>query len=117
VVHRIEKCRPTAYRGLILTHGLPWALLAPWCRESGWTGIAVAHVLAYFLLRFVGVDDRMVGLHDPEQEEALAYSTADSISLLPGSVVFFSDKIIWRGLVYRVQNGHLFPVPGASLRK
>jgi len=28
---------------------------------------------------------------------------------------FFSERILWRGIAYRVKNGQLFPMTGASL--
>jgi len=79
----------------------------------------VAHVLAYFLLRFgLAWTTGWWGLHDPGTGKRLwLIPLRDSISFIAWVGGFFSDKIIWRGLVYRVQNGHLFPVPGASLRK
>jgi ceramide glucosyltransferase len=116
----LKNVRPTAYRGLILTHGLPWALLAAGvAARAGWTGIAVANLLAYFLLRFgLAWTTGWWGLHDPGTGKRLwLIPLRDAISFIVWVGGFFSDKIVWRGLVYRVQNGHLFPVPRASLRK
>ena len=116
----LKNVRPTAYRGLILTHGLPWALLAAGvAARAGWTGIAVANLLAYFLLRFgLAWTTGWWGLHDPGTGKRLwLIPLRDAISFIAWVSGFFSDTIVWRGLVYRVQNGHLFPVPGASLRK
>src|SRR5258708_3859631 len=41
----------------------------------------------------------------------------DAISFFVWVGGFFSEEIMWRGLAYRVQNGQLYPVPSASLRK
>ena len=116
----LKNVRPTAYRGLILTHGLPWALLAAGvAARAGWTGISVAYLLAYFLLRFgLAWTTGCWGLRDPGAGKRLwLVPLRDAISFIVWVRGFFSDKIVWRGLVYRVQNGQLFPVPGASLRK
>jgi ceramide glucosyltransferase len=116
----LKNVRPTAYRGLILTHGLPWALLAAVvAARAGWTGISVAYLLAYFLLRFgLAWTTGCWGLRDPRAGKRLwLVPLRDAISFIIWVGGFFSDKIVWRGLVYRVQNGHLLPVPGASLRK
>jgi ceramide glucosyltransferase len=116
----LKNVRPTAYRGLILTHGLPWALLAAVvAARAGWTGISVAYLLAYFLLRFgLAWTTGCWGLRDPRAGKRLwLVPLRDAISFIIWVRGFFSDKIVWRGLVYRVQNGHLLPVPGASLRK
>jgi ceramide glucosyltransferase len=116
----LKNVRPTAYRGLILTHGLPWALLAAVvAARAGWTGISVAYLLAYFLLRFgLAWTTGCWGLRDPGAGKRLwLVPLRDATSFIVWVRGFFSDKIVWRGLVYRVQNGHLLPVPGASLRK
>jgi ceramide glucosyltransferase len=116
----LKNVRATAYRGLILTQGLPWALLAAVvAARAGWTGIAVAHLLAYSLLRFgLAWTTGWWGLRDPGTGKRLwLIPLRDAISFIVWVGGFFSDQIVWRGLVYRVQNGHLFPVPRASLRK
>ena len=116
----LKNVRPTAYGGLILTHGLPWALFAAAVAAgAGWTGIAVAHVLAYFLLRFgLAWTTGCWGLRDPGAGKRLwLIPVRDAISFIVWIGGFFSDRIIWRGLVYRVQNRQLFPIPGASFRE
>src|SRR6202790_5149601 len=48
----LKNVRPTAYRWLMLTHGLPWALLAAaLAARAVWEGIAAAHLIAYLVLR------------------------------------------------------------------
>lgn len=116
----LKNVRPTGYRGLILTHGLPWTLLAAVvAARAGWTEIAAAYLLAYFLLRFgLAWTTGWWGLRDPGAGKRLwLIPLRDAISFIVWIGGFFSDKIIWRGLVYRVQNRQLFPLPGASLGK
>jgi len=116
----LKNVRPAAYRGLILTHGLPWALLATVvAARAGWMGIAAAHLLAYFLLRFGLVwTTGWWGLRDPGTGKRLwLVPLRDAVSFIVWVGGLFSDKIVWRGLIYRVHSGRLFPVPDASLRK
>src|SRR5260370_34450336 len=48
----VKNVRPTGYRWLVLTQGLPWALLAAACAaRAGWEGMAAAHLIAYLALR------------------------------------------------------------------
>src|SRR5437764_2956877 len=48
----LKNVRPTGYQWLVLTHGLPWALLAAGCAaRAGWEGIASAYLVAYLGLR------------------------------------------------------------------
>ena len=41
----------------------------------------------------------------------------DAVSFVVWVGGFFSERILWRGLVYRVKNGQLFPLPSPSLTK
>jgi ceramide glucosyltransferase len=116
----LKNVRPAGYRGLILTHGLPWALFAAGVAAgAGWAAIAAAHLLAYFVLRLgLAWTTGVWGLRDPEAGKKLwLIPLRDAISFVVWVGGFFSDKITWRGLAYRVQNGQLFPMPGVILRK
>jgi ceramide glucosyltransferase len=116
----LKNVRPAGYWGLILTHGLPWALLAASVAAvAGWTGVAAAHLLAYCVLRLgLAWTSGVWGLRDPEAGRRLwLVPLRDAISFIVWIGGFFSDTITWRGLVYRVQNRQLFPLPGGVLRK
>jgi ceramide glucosyltransferase len=115
----LKNVRPTAYWGMALTHGLPWAWLAAGIAAgAGWIGIAAAHVAAYFVLRLglawtVGV----WGLGDYGMKKKLwLVPVRDAVSFFVWVRGFFSEKIMWRGLAYRVENGKLFQVPEENLR-
>ncbi len=58
---------PLAYARMIFTHGLPWAVLAAiLATAAGWTGVAVAYLTAYFVLRLcVAWIAGVWGLRDP----------------------------------------------------
>jgi ceramide glucosyltransferase len=115
----LKNVRPTAYWGLLLTHGLPLALLAASIAAAcGWTGIATAHLLAYLVLRLgLAWATGVWGLGDYGIRKKLwLVPVRDAVSFFVWVAGFFFEKITWRGLVYRVKNGQLFPVPASSAR-
>ena len=116
----LKNVRPTAYPWMILTHGLPWALLAAALAASaGWQGIAAAHLLAYLVLRIgLAWTTGTWGLGDREAWKTLwLVPLRDAISFIVWVGAFFSEQILWRGLSYRVKNGQLFPMQSVSLKK
>lgn len=116
----LKNVRPAGYRGLFFTHGLPWALVAAAVAAgAGWPALAAAHLLAYVALRFgLAWTTGVWGLQDPETSKRLwLVPLRDAVSFIAWLGGFFSDTITWRGLVYRVQNGQLFPIPGVLFGK
>jgi ceramide glucosyltransferase len=116
----LKNVRPAGYRGLLFTHGLPWALLAAAvAAEAGWAALALAHLLAYVTLRLgLAWTTGVWGLRDPEAGKRLwLVPLRDAMSFIVWVAGFFSNTITWRGLVYRVQKGQLFPIPDALLAK
>ena len=116
----LKNVRPAGYRGLFFTHGLPWALLAAAvAAEAGWAALAVAHLLAYLALRLgLAWTTGVWGLRDPEARKRLwLVPLRDAMSFIVWLAGFFSNTITWRGLVYRVQKGQLFPIPDELLAK
>jgi ceramide glucosyltransferase len=114
----LKNVRPTAYWWLLLTHGLPWALLAAAVAASArWWGIAAAHIVAYLSLRLgLAWTTGVWGLGDRGTTKRLwLVPLRDAITFIVWVSGFFSEKITWRGLVYRVKNGRLFPLPSANL--
>jgi ceramide glucosyltransferase len=113
----LRNVRPAGYAGMLLTHGLPWAVLAAvvgW--SAGWTGVAVAYLAAYLALRLgVAWAAGVWGLRDANIAAKLwLVPMRDAISAVVWVAGFFSDKIQWRGLEYRVKNGLLVPVEPRS---
>jgi ceramide glucosyltransferase len=109
----LRNVRPTGYAGMLFTHGLPWALLAAVVAASaGWTGVAVFYVAAYLALRWgVAWAAGVWGLRDANIAAKLwLVPVRDAISAVVWVAGFFSDKIQWRGLEYRVKNGLLVPI-------
>ena len=116
----LKNVRPTAYWWLILTHGLPWALLAAvLATKAGWPGIAAGYILAYLGLRLgLAWTTGTWGLGDSGAWKKLwLVPLRDALSFMAWVGGFFSQRILWRGIVYRVKDGRLLPVTGASIKK
>ena len=114
----LKNVRPTGYRWLLLTHGLPWALLAAACAaRAGWEGIAAAHLIVYLALRLgLAWTTGTWGLSDAGTWKKLwLVPLRDAINFAAWLGGFFSERILWRGVAYRVKNGQLFPMTSASV--
>jgi ceramide glucosyltransferase len=110
----LRNVRPTAYAGMLFTHGLPWAAVAAIvARSAGWNAVALAYVAAYLVLRLgVAWMAAVWILHDPEIAKKLwLLPVRDAVSAMVWVAGFFSDRIRWRGLEYRVKKGILVPIP------
>jgi ceramide glucosyltransferase len=108
----LRNVRPVGYVGMLLTHGLPWTLLAvALAIASGWGSVAIAYAVAYLILRFGVVWTTAVwGLGDSQIAGKLwLVPLHDAISFVVWVGGFFSNKIVWRGSVYRVRKGLLIP--------
>ena len=109
----LRNVRPAGYAGMIFTHGLPWVLLAALVAgTAGWTGVAMFYLAAYLVLRLsVAWAAGGWGLGDKTVLPRLwLVPLRDAISAVVWFVGFFSDKIMWRGLEYRVKKRLLVPV-------
>jgi len=113
----LKSVRPWGYWGLLFTHGLPWAFIGAAAALSiGSTSVAAFYLVAYLILR-VGLAwlTGGWGLGDRQLAKILwLVPVRDAISFVVWVSGFFSDKITWRGLEYRVQKGRLIPVPPTS---
>jgi len=109
----LRNVRPVAYAGMIFTHGLPWAVLAAMvAATAGWTGLAIAYLVAYFVLRMsVAWVAGVWGLRDQTIISKLwLLPVRDAITSIVWLVGLLSDRISWRGTEFRVKNGLLRPV-------
>jgi ceramide glucosyltransferase len=109
----LRNVRPAGYVGMIFTHGLPWAIFAAVVAvASGWTGLAVAYLAAYLILRLgVAYATGVWGLRDGKIAGKLWLAPLrDAISAIVWFAGFFTNKISWRGLEYRVKNRLVEPV-------
>jgi ceramide glucosyltransferase len=113
----LRNVRPAGYVGILFTHGLPWALLAAVVAgAAGWTEIAASYLAAYLILRLsVAWAAGVWGLSDKAIAPKLWLAPVrDAITAVVWLAGFFSDKIKWRGLQYRVKKGLLLPVAGGK---
>lgn len=109
----LRNVRPVGYLGIVFTHGLPWAFLAAAAAgAAGWSMIAAAYVSGYLALR-VGLV-LMIGAwgFQDSQVSKTAYLVPlwDALSFGAWAAGLFLNKIVWRGLSYRVRNGMLIPL-------
>lgn len=113
----LRNVRPAAYLGILFTHGLPWALLAAAvAAASGWIALALSYILAYLVLRLGLVWTTGVwGFMDRQVASNLCLvPLRDALSFGTWVAGLFLDKIVWRGLCYRVQKGLLIPLEGVE---
>jgi ceramide glucosyltransferase len=109
----LRNVRPAGYVAIVFTLGLPWAWLAAiTAATAGWTGVAVAYLAAYLVLRLGGTWAAGVwGLGDKAMAaKLLLVPLRDAVSAAVWAAGFFTDKIEWRGLKYRVKNKLLVPL-------
>jgi len=109
----LKSARPSGYWGLLFTHGLPWALVGA---AAGLLIssplIATFYLLAYLFLRAATtwLTGRW-GLGDRELYKIMwLIPVRDAISFFVWVVGFFAEKIVWRGLEYRLHEGQLIPI-------
>jgi ceramide glucosyltransferase len=113
----LKSARPSGYRALLFTHGLPWAFFGAVVAESiGSLALAVSFLLAYLTLRVAltwltgnwGLGDRQLS------KIITLVPVRDAISFIVWLAGFFSERIVWRGLKYRLHEGQLVPIPSTS---
>jgi ceramide glucosyltransferase len=106
----VRLSRPLSFIGLLFTHGLPWALLAALIAPSA--AIAVAYLLAYFVLRLTmawtvgvwGVGD------DVLRRRIWLVPLRDAIYFIVWLGSFASSRIHWGGEEYIMRKGQLVAV-------
>jgi ceramide glucosyltransferase len=109
----LRNVRPAGYVGMLFTHGLPWVILAAVvAAASGWSGTAIAYLALYLALRIGGAYAAGVwGLRDSQLTKKLWLAPVrDAVSAAVWLAAFFTSKIVWRGLEYRVRNRLLEPL-------
>ena len=103
----IRLVRPASFLGLIVTHGLPWAILAALVAPTH--SLAAAYLLAYLFLRLamawtVGV----WGIRDEVLRRRLwLVPLRDAIHFFVWLAGFTSNRVSWGGAEFEVKNGDL----------
>jgi ceramide glucosyltransferase len=108
----LRNVRPAGYAGMIFAHGLPWAIVGAFvAAASGQAGLAVVFVAAYLVLRIgLAYAAGVWGLRDRNIASKLWLAPAhDAVTVAVWFAGFFTDKIFWRGLEFRVRNRLLEP--------
>jgi ceramide glucosyltransferase len=107
----IRCSRPWGHRGLIFSHGLPWALLAAAVAPS--SQVAGAYLAAYVVLRMSMA--WMVGVYGMKDElvrrKMWMLPVRDAFAFFVWVLSFFSQRIHWRGQEFCVRDKKLVPVP------
>jgi ceramide glucosyltransferase len=109
----VRLCRPASYFGLLLTHGLPWALLAAVVAPT--RGIGAAYLLAYLVLRLImawvvgvwGVGD------DVLRRKFWLIPLRDLLNFGVWLASFASNRITWGGDDYVLRQGRMIPLGAA----
>jgi ceramide glucosyltransferase len=110
----VRLCRPASYFGLLLTHGLPWALLAAIVAPTRWIG--AAYLLAYLVLRSVmawtvgvwGVGDEVL------RRKFWLVPLRDLLNFGVWLASFASNRITWGGDDYVLRKGRMILLGAAS---
>lgn len=111
----LRNVRPAGYIGIIFTQGFPWtALAAVVAGAAGWTALATFYIGGYLILRLSaawmagvwGLGDRAIA------KRLWLVPLRDAIGAGVWVAGFFSDRIRWRGLEYRVKDRLLVPITG-----
>lgn len=112
----VRLCRPLSHVGLMFTQGLPWVLLASVVAPAAW--IAMAYLLAYFVLRFsmawiVGV----WGVKDDVLRRKIWFvPLGDAVHFVIWLASFGSNRVKWGGVEYRIRAGKMVAIAGDDTR-
>jgi ceramide glucosyltransferase len=106
----LRHVRPGGHAGLLLTQGLPWAILAALIAPTH--AIAAAYLLAYIIFRFLHTWTVGVwGLKDPVVRKKFWLMPVRDFFAFPVWVCsFFTNRIQWRGAQFTIRKGILVPV-------
>jgi len=107
----VRLVRPASYFGLIVTHGLPWALLAAFIAPAYW--ISAAYLAAYLLLRLtmawvVGV--WAIG-DDVLRHKLWLVPFRDAVHFLVWIAGFVSNRVKWGDDEFKIEKGKMVPIP------
>ncbi len=103
----VRLVRPASFLGLIVTHGLPWAIAAALAAPSAW--ISATYLLAYLFLRLTlawvagvwGVGDEIL------RRRLWLVPLRDAIHFVVWVGSFASNRVKWGGTEYAIENGKM----------
>jgi ceramide glucosyltransferase len=110
----LRNVRPGGHAAIGFTFGLPWTILAVFAAPSA--AFASLYVLAYLALRSaVYLTVGVWGLQDPVVRRRWWLAPLrDAASFGVWIASYFSNRICWRGLEFRVKKGILIPLAASS---
>lgn len=108
--------RPLAYGGLLLTQGLPWAVVATLAVPT--VAVATGYLGAYFALRMVmALSVATWGLGDVRVvRKWWLLPLRDALAFLVWLAGLFLNRIQWRGSHFVVRDGRLIPIRSRGTR-
>jgi ceramide glucosyltransferase len=110
----VRLVRPASYFGLIVTHGLPWALAAAVAAPS--LAISTAFVVGYLVLRLAmawvvgvwGIGDQVL------RRKLWLVPFRDAVHFLVWLAGFTSNRVKWGGEEFEIEKGKMIPVPSSG---
>jgi len=107
----VRLVRPGSYFGLLVTHGLPWAILAAIVAPHFLT--SVSYLLAYLAMRLTvawvvgvwGIRDEVV------RQKWWVVPFRDAVHFIVWLTGFTSNRVVWSGTEYEVREGKMSPSP------
>src|SRR5262249_49935163 len=111
----LRNVRPSGHAAMAMTYGLPWTILAMMAARS--STLASLYLVSYLGLRTAV--SLTLGVWELRDSAARRYwwlaPLRDAADFVAWLASFFSDRISWRGLEFRVQKGLLVPLHPRSL--
>jgi ceramide glucosyltransferase len=103
----VRLVRPASFFGLIVTHGLPWAVAAAIVAPAVW--ISVGYVAAYLFLRLTlarvagvwGVGDEVL------RKKLWLVPFRDAVHFVVWLSSFASNRVKWGGIEYAIEDGKM----------
>ena len=114
----VRLCRPVSYVGLLVTHGLPWAVVGAMAANS--PGGAALFLGAYLALRLlVAWTVGVWGLRDDTARRKLwIVPLRDAVHFAVWVWSFFSNRVTWSGMEFRLSaNGEMAAIGGSGAKK
>jgi ceramide glucosyltransferase len=113
----VRLVRPASFFGLVITHGLPWCMVAAVVAPNAWIG--GEFVTAYLVLRLVmawvvgvwGVRDEVL------RKKLWLVPVRDAIHFAVWVAGFISNQVTWGGVEYAIEGGRMREVEETSKRK
>lgn len=111
----VRVVRPFSFLGLLVTHGLPWAILAALVAPTAI--IAAAYLISYLILRLTvawvvgvwGIGDDVV------RRKLWLVPFRDAIHFLVWLAGFTSNRVNWGGVEYDIRGGKMTPFASRSM--